>query len=377
MIRRPLRAFLVAMVVVMASGLGVAGLGVGTLHALDPRERLSDPVLEARARAITAELRCLVCRSESIDESEADLARDLRRLVRERIAAGQTDQQAIDFVVSRYGDYVRLLPPIKGRTVLLWGAPLLLLLLAGATLWWRSRSRRNSPPNLPNQRTESNHLPELENQPENQTKDSTGKFGWVRGLSLAGFLVVAAFGFYLLIGRPDLPESSPGSRSGAATAPPSAPPDLAKMSDAERQKLILGMVEGLESRLKSNPVDSEGWLRLAQSRLVLGDRPAAMAALAKGAGANPDAVKLQLAYALSLYHAAENDGLPSPRVERILRHILVLAPNQPEALWLVARLEAHRGNGAETRKLLDRLRSVLPKDAPVLGEIDQLYRSLQ
>ena len=101
-------------------------------QAVQPDELLDDPVLEERARELSKGLRCLVCRNESIDESNADLARDLRLLVRERLVAGDSDTEVIDFVVDRYGEYVLLRPRATGSSLLLWAAgPLMLLLAAG------------------------------------------------------------------------------------------------------------------------------------------------------------------------------------------------------------------------------------------------------
>ena len=103
---------------------------------------LDDPLLEARARAIHKQLRCLVCQNQSIEDSNAGLARDLRILVRDRISAGDSDAAAIGYIVERYGDWVLLQPPVKGRTVLLWLGPILFLLLAVVLilLWYRRRS---------------------------------------------------------------------------------------------------------------------------------------------------------------------------------------------------------------------------------------------
>jgi cytochrome c-type biogenesis protein CcmH len=110
-------------------------------YAVEPRERLADPVLEARARAISAELRCLVCQNESIDESGADLAHDIRALVRERLAAGDTNTQATQAIVSRYGQFVLLKPPFEPATYVLWYGPPLLVVtgLVAAGLWLRRR----------------------------------------------------------------------------------------------------------------------------------------------------------------------------------------------------------------------------------------------
>lgn len=116
--------------------------------ALSPEEQLTDPVLEHRARAISAELRCLVCQNQSIDDSDAPLAKDLRTLVREQLLSGKSDQEVMDFVVARYGDFVLLKPRLSRETILLWGAPFAVLLIAGAALILRRR-RTESVPEAP------------------------------------------------------------------------------------------------------------------------------------------------------------------------------------------------------------------------------------
>jgi cytochrome c-type biogenesis protein CcmH len=116
--------------------------------AVRPDEMLADPKLEARAREVGQELRCLVCRNQSIDDSDADLAHDLRVLVRERIKAGDSNDQVIDFVRARYGDFVLLRPPFETGTLLLWGGPALILLLGGFGIqrYYRHRRRRDDAP---------------------------------------------------------------------------------------------------------------------------------------------------------------------------------------------------------------------------------------
>lgn len=112
-------------------------------QAVEPDEILSDPVLEGRARELSKDLRCLVCRNENIDESNAELARDLRVLVRERLVAGDSDGEVIDFVVARYGEYVLLRPTTSGANWMLWAAgPLMLLLALGVGFGFvRGRAR--------------------------------------------------------------------------------------------------------------------------------------------------------------------------------------------------------------------------------------------
>ena len=110
-------------------------------QAVEPGELLADPALEARARNLSADLRCLVCQNQSIDDSHAPLAKDLRLLVRERLAAGDSDDQVRTYLVQRYGDFVLLKPPLRIGTLLLWGAPLMVLLAGGFGLLLASRRR--------------------------------------------------------------------------------------------------------------------------------------------------------------------------------------------------------------------------------------------
>jgi cytochrome c-type biogenesis protein CcmH len=113
-------------------------------HAVRPDEVLADPSLEARARAISAELRCMVCQNQSIDDSDAPLARDLRILVRERLKQGESDGAVRAFLTARYGDFVLLKPPLKPETVLLWGGPGLILLMGTLAILVR-RPKKDKP----------------------------------------------------------------------------------------------------------------------------------------------------------------------------------------------------------------------------------------
>ena len=127
----------------------VFALGVtisSAAYAVQPDEIMTDPVKEARARDLSRELRCMVCQNQSIDDSEAPLARDLRLLVRERIAAGDSDSQVIDFLVARYGEFVLLKPRFERQTWLLWLLTPLALAGGGLALWINSRRRAKSAP---------------------------------------------------------------------------------------------------------------------------------------------------------------------------------------------------------------------------------------
>lgn len=118
-----------------------------TAGAVEPDEILDDPALEARARVISKDLRCVVCQNQDIDSSNAGVARDLRILVRERLVAGDTDQEVLDYLVARYGDFVLLKPPLKPSTYLLWFGPgfvFLMALLAGGRALARARNTANA-----------------------------------------------------------------------------------------------------------------------------------------------------------------------------------------------------------------------------------------
>lgn len=120
-------------------------LAVSPAFALSPDEQLQDPALEHRARAISAHLRCLVCQNQSIDDSDAPLAKDLRTLVREQLTAGRSDAEIMDYVVARYGEFVLLKPRLTGETILLWATPFAVLLIAGGVMLLRRRRGQVAP----------------------------------------------------------------------------------------------------------------------------------------------------------------------------------------------------------------------------------------
>jgi cytochrome c-type biogenesis protein CcmH len=110
--------------------------------AVEPSEMLADPVLEQRARELSAEIRCVVCQNESIDSSNAEIAHELRVLVRERLVAGDSDQEVLDYLVARYGDFVLLRPPVKPATYLLWFGPFVMLLIGVVAVFLFFRRQR-------------------------------------------------------------------------------------------------------------------------------------------------------------------------------------------------------------------------------------------
>jgi cytochrome c-type biogenesis protein CcmH len=125
----------------VALGLILLAVGAGAAHAVQPDEVLKDPTLESRARVLSKELRCMVCQNQSIDDSDAPLARDLRLLVRERLTAGDSNNQVMDFLVARYGAFVLLKPPFNWHTVGLWLLSPVVLIVGGLALFVMNRRR--------------------------------------------------------------------------------------------------------------------------------------------------------------------------------------------------------------------------------------------
>lgn len=141
--------------------IALAAIAVATpALAVNPDEQLPDPVLEARAHKLSRDLRCVVCQNQSIDDSDAALARDLRIILRERIAAGDTDQQAVGFLVARYGSFVQLQPPVRMDTLVLWFGPLGVLLAGavGAALYIRGRTPNDATALTPEDEAEATRL---------------------------------------------------------------------------------------------------------------------------------------------------------------------------------------------------------------------------
>lgn len=140
--------FSALLVITLVIGGGLTPVTVNQAWAVNPSEVLADPVLEKRARALSAGLRCMVCQNQSIDDSDADLARDLRVLVRERLVKGDTDDQVLDYLVARYGEFVLLKPRFEKRTMLLWGFPVLMLVCGIGFIWVTRRKAIGSQPHI-------------------------------------------------------------------------------------------------------------------------------------------------------------------------------------------------------------------------------------
>jgi cytochrome c-type biogenesis protein CcmH len=142
--RSRMRARAVALAL-LATGIMTSFAYAAAVQPVDTNGQLADPALQTRFERITQELRCLVCQNESIADSNADLAVDLRRQVREMLVAGKSDDSIFDFMTDRYGEFVRFRPPLEGKTLLIWGAPGVMLLLGGVIVYRVVRQRSRMP----------------------------------------------------------------------------------------------------------------------------------------------------------------------------------------------------------------------------------------
>ncbi len=167
----------------------------GPVWALDPDEPLTDPVLETRARTLSKELRCVVCQNQSIDESDADLAKAMRLLVRKRLTAGDSDGEIVQALQDRYGDAIRLMPPFKASTYVLWAAPFAFLALG---LWgWRRTLRRVDVPRVAMQPDADAVIP---------GNSSAHAPSWRAMLAACVAILALSTGVYALLGHPKLPD---------------------------------------------------------------------------------------------------------------------------------------------------------------------------
>jgi cytochrome c-type biogenesis protein CcmH len=142
----PLRASAIALVLALAfAAVPISGVRSAAVQGVDANGQLEDSALQARFESITKELRCLVCQNESIADSNADLAVDLRRQVRELLVAGKSDDAIFGFMTDRYGEFVRFSPPLEPKTLLIWGAPFIMLLVGGIIIYRVVRQRSRMP----------------------------------------------------------------------------------------------------------------------------------------------------------------------------------------------------------------------------------------
>ena len=332
---------------------------------LSTEEVKASPAVEARLVAIADELRCLVCQNESLSASRADLAKDLRREIRTMIADGKSDQDILDFMVARYGDFVRYRPPFKASTALLWLGPLLFLL--GGGLWLRHSLRQRAArtaetavaPVAAANESQSNVHPA----PATTTDDSqTAPPAPVRLSRRSAWTLTIALPLLTLLGYAWL--GNPLALNPANRRPPDDPAAMARS------------IEQLAERLQKQPDNQEGWLMLARSYRMLGDNTRAADAFARAGNKAHGSATLLAEYAEVL---ASRDSSFAGQATTLLSEALGKDPEDGLALFLAGAAAAERGDRAAARKLwqqlLPRVEAGSEAEATLKAAIDRLQQT--
>lgn len=338
----------------------VAILAAGAVLAADP-----DPALDARVHALAAQLRCLVCQNQTLADSDADLAVDLRGQIREQLRQGTSEEAVKDYLVQRYGDFVLYKPPVRPQTWLLWFGPLVLLIGTSVVIVRRRRRRGHALSGASPSRAQSESKSESQAgaqsapqvaplpAPASRPQGRPPRSRWAVAAALVTLPVAAAF-LYFHLGNP---------RALMAAIPmQSAPFPITGDGDhSVQQAQIEAMVSRLAMRLRKTPDDPDGWYMLARSYGALGRFDDAAAAYAKAVALVPDAAALRADYADALASASGGtlEGTPLEQV----RQALALDPDEPKALALAGTAAAERGDLREAIRYWEHLYRLLPSDS--------------
>ena len=335
-----------------------SGLTTTPANALTAEERLPNPALEDRARALSKQLRCLVCQNQSIDDSDAALAKDLRREVRALLQTGATDAQILSTIQNTYGDYVLLKPPVTGQTWLLWLAPVLIVICGGGVLIF---SRRGAV-------RQAEREPAAEPSSQNQDASEADRpatrlpFGYIAGAVV--FMVLTAAVLYGFFGRPDLPDQPLGARTAELA-------EAAADADAERREQDQAFAAARQA-VAEQPDDLNAWLGLALSAARRGDSETEIEALQTALGLSGDAPEIKALLAEAMSRAA--GGQVTVPVRALIDDILAQQPDEPRALFLQG-LAAYQDEAFQTA--IDRwmyLYGLSSADAPWLGTLEENIR---
>ena len=291
------------------------GLSPFNVAAISPEEQLADPVLEERARDLSKNLRCLVCQNQSIDDSDAELAVDLRGQVRQLIKQGQTDKEILDTLRDRYGDYILLKPPVSSSTYILWLAPLLII-LSGLFLVWRWR--KSADDKADNQTLDNAKIAEPQEEAEQL---SFGKKPFIAGLAA---LILISFGAYLMLGRPDIKATPLADRAQER--------QLAQQTAIANQTQARKALEDAQSVANKSPESLEAQLLLAMQAARQSRFDIEQSALQRAREISNDAPEVLSMLAEALTREAE--GSVTLPARRLIATVLSQNPNEPRALYL-------------------------------------------
>jgi len=317
--------------------------------AITPEEQLSDPILEQRARGLSAQLRCLVCQNQSIDDSDADLAVDLRREVRGQLLSGLDDDAILANLQRTYGDYILLKPPVSVSTYALWAAPFVMLLLAGILFW---QSRRPSEMGNVSERLSTLELTE-ESAPSPAEIEPFGLSARTVGIVVAGIALLTGV-LYLQLGSPALEAQPIEARQAERIA--------AQSQDQAEQNALQENLAKAKQEAAERPNSVEAQMSLALAFARLDDFQNEVAALRRALVLANEApvIKAMLAEALS----RQADGQITLPARALISEVLALVPNEPRALFM-AGLAVYQDESYEAAvEIWGQLERVAPPDSP-------------
>ena len=294
-----------------------------SVSAISPEEQLSNPLLEERARDLSKNLRCLVCQNQSIDDSDAELAVDLRREVRSLIKQGQTDDEILNRLRERYGDYILLKPPVSSSTYLLWLAPIFIILGGLFFLWrWRQASDEEAAPTVKDDKIDKD---DLKGQTHISTDDDEQLSFSQKPLIIAILcLLLISLGGYMMLGRPDIDATPLADR---AIERQKAQQTAKANQDKARQAL-----EEAEAAAKANPDALEPQLILAMQAARQSRFDIEQSALQRAREISNDAPEVLSMLAEAFTREAE--GTVTLPARKLIANVLSVNPDDPRALYL-------------------------------------------
>ena len=329
-----MRLFL-AFMFIMLCFLPVQGGFIAPAAAITAEEQLADPELEARARGLSRQLRCLVCQNQSIDDSDADLARDLRAEVRKQLLGGAEDAAILADLKNRYGDYVLLKPPVNLATTLLWATPILALILGAGLILATRRKIATDPSQAAPQIASQNRTSPTDAGPPTDAPSPLGKArrkdnqsSWQSRLilSIAGGVCVlgAAAIYWFALGSPSMPAQPLSARTAELNQSSAA----AEAQLATRQQAFAIARE----KTTSQPEDIGGWLALALAAAELGRSEQELDALRAALSLSGGDISIKSMLAEALTRSVDNQVIPEAR--QLVAEILQANPEEPRALFL-------------------------------------------
>lgn len=343
---------------VMAISLLMMMLAAPPLYAIIPEEQLSDPVLEERARTLSGQLRCLVCQNQSIEDSDAELAVDLRYEVRRQLVEGKSDAVILDGLRNRYGDYILLNPPVTATTYLLWGAPILIVLFGCGLLWVYRRSSAGTD-NTRTIGTLSEQMSDSDKPAQIDSADDAPSIVMVGGLIV--LITIIATTLYSQFGSPELPARPLDGRADEIAS--------TRQAELQQRTALQDALDNTRAEAEAAPDSVDSWLKLAMAAARAEAFDTEISAL-KTALAMTDgniAVKSMLAEAM----ARKADGLITLPVRTLINEVLTEQPDEPRALYLSG-LAAFQDEAYPLAiQRWQRLRQISSADAPWIAMIDQ------